>query len=76
MAEPDGGAAGGVQKPGWKLTFHDEFDGARLDPAKWDDHYWHGRTHSNGELQYSFPLRPGRLPGRIVAPVHGRYAAS
>src|SRR5262249_34885851 len=43
------------EKPGWTLTFHDEFDGAKLDPAKWEDHYWHGRTHSNNELQYYAP---------------------
>jgi len=58
-----------VEKPGWTLTFHDEFDGAQLDATKWDDHYWDGRTHSNNELEYSFPLRPGRLPVRIIPPV-------
>lgn len=47
--------ADSTDKPGWKLTFHDEFDGAQLDPAKWDDHYWSGRTHSNNELEYYAP---------------------
>src|SRR5229473_3500037 len=47
--------ANNIDKPGWKLTFHDEFDGAQLDATKWDDHYWHGRTHSNNELEYYAP---------------------
>jgi beta-glucanase (GH16 family) len=54
-----------IDKPGWKLTFHDEFDGTQLDPSKWDDHYWHGRTHSNNELEYYAPdgyeVADGRL---------------
>jgi beta-glucanase (GH16 family) len=52
-------------KPGWELVFHDEFDGTELDRAKWNDQYWHGRTHSNNELQYYAPdgyeVRGGRL---------------
>ncbi len=43
------------EKPGWRLTFHDEFSGNRLDTKKWHDQYWHGRTHSNNELQYYAP---------------------
>jgi beta-glucanase (GH16 family) len=43
------------EKPGWTLTFHDEFDGTKLDTAKWLDRYWHGRTHSNNEQQYYAP---------------------
>lgn len=43
------------QKPGWTLTFHDEFDGAALDRSKWLDRYWHGRTHANHELEYYAP---------------------
>ena len=42
-------------KLGWELVFRDEFDGERLDPGKWVDRYWHGRTHSNNELQYYAP---------------------
>jgi beta-glucanase (GH16 family) len=42
-------------KPGWELTFADEFNGTELDRSKWDDHYWHGRTHSNNELEYYAP---------------------
>jgi beta-glucanase (GH16 family) len=44
-----------LEKPGWKLTFHDEFDGTQLDRSKWDDKYWDGRTHSNNELEYYAP---------------------
>jgi beta-glucanase (GH16 family) len=43
------------EKPGWTLTFHDEFDGSKLDESKWLDRYWHGRTHSNHEQQYYAP---------------------
>jgi beta-glucanase (GH16 family) len=67
-------AAPQIEKPGWRLTFHDEFDGSRLDAAKWSDHYWHGRTHANRELEYYAPdgyeLKDGmlRLIARPVAP--------
>jgi len=42
------------EKKGWRLTFRDEFGGVGLDRAKWNDCYWHGRTHGN-ELQYYAP---------------------
>ncbi len=45
----------GTDKPGWTLVFHDEFDGTKLDTSKWEDQYWHGRTHGNQELQYYAP---------------------
>lgn len=35
IAEPDFE----VEKPGWVLTFHDEFDGPELDTAKWHTFY-------------------------------------
>jgi beta-glucanase (GH16 family) len=38
------------QKPGWKLTFQDEFDGARLDLSKWNPEDPWGKVR-NGELQ-------------------------
>ena len=42
-----------LNKPGWELTFHDEFDGAKLDTTKWIDSYPDNeRTHSNNEQQY------------------------
>jgi beta-glucanase (GH16 family) len=44
-----------ADKPGWTLSFHDEFDGTKLDESKWIDRYWSGRTHSNHELQYYAP---------------------
>jgi len=58
-----------MEKKGWTLTFHDEFDGTRLDDSKWSDHYWHGRTHANRELEYYAPdayeVADGRL--RLIA---------
>jgi beta-glucanase (GH16 family) len=42
-------------REGWELTFHDEFAGDQLDRSKWEDQYWHGRTHSNNERQYYAP---------------------
>lgn len=43
-------------KPGWVLTFHDEFNGSSLDTSKWIDSYPHGaRTHNNGEQEYYSP---------------------
>lgn len=58
-----------MEKPGWTLTFHDEFDGEVLDTTKWMDRYWHGRTHSNNEQQYYAPdgyeVDDGRL--RLIA---------
>jgi beta-glucanase (GH16 family) len=44
-----------LQKPGWRLTFHDEFNGNQLDRRMWNDSYWDGRTHSNNELEYYAP---------------------
>jgi beta-glucanase (GH16 family) len=53
-------------KPGWTLTFHDEFDGTKLDTKKWLDSYPGGeRTHSNNEQQYyatdGYDLKSGQL---------------
>jgi beta-glucanase (GH16 family) len=39
--------------PGWKLVFHDEFDGPALDPAKWNVLVREQSKH--GELQYYVP---------------------
>jgi beta-glucanase (GH16 family) len=61
-----------LEKPGWRLTFHDEFDGSQLDPDKWQDHFpaWHsstrdGRTHGKRELQYyardGYEIAGGRI---------------
>lgn len=42
-----------MEKQGWTLTFHDEFDGVKLDTRRWIDSYPDGvRTHSNNEQQY------------------------
>src|SRR6185437_12244267 len=44
-----------LEKSGWTLTFHDEFDGSKLDESKWMDRYPYGRTHSNNEQEYYAP---------------------
>lgn len=41
--KPDSGRV--PEKPGWVLAFHDEFNGTKLDHARWDDKYPEGRTH-------------------------------
>jgi len=42
-----------MEAKGWKLTFHDEFEGKALDSALWIDSYPDNvRTHSNSEQQY------------------------
>ncbi len=38
-------------RPGWQLTFHDEFDGAALDGASWVKRFKWGEARINGELQ-------------------------
>jgi beta-glucanase (GH16 family) len=55
------------QKPGWKLTFHDEFDGASLDLTKWNPQDPWGRVRNNELQAYvkdAFAVRDGTL--RIV----------
>ena len=42
--------AGKIERPGWKLTFHDEFDGGALDLQKWTPNDPWGRER-NRELQ-------------------------
>jgi MYXO-CTERM domain-containing protein len=38
-------------KPGWQLTFQDEFDGGQVDTTKWVKRYKWGEAQINGELQ-------------------------
>jgi beta-glucanase (GH16 family) len=38
-------------KPGYTITFHDEFDGTAVDPALWGERYKWGEAVINGELQ-------------------------
>ncbi len=38
-------------KPGWQLTFQDEFDGAQVDAAKWGKRYKWGEAQINSELE-------------------------
>jgi beta-glucanase (GH16 family) len=45
-----------MEQRGWKLTFHDEFNGKKLDTHKWIDSYPDNqRTHNNNEQQYYAP---------------------
>lgn len=65
-------------KPGWDLTFHDEFDGTEVDAAKWKKRYKWGEAQINSELQAyvddAFEVSSGRL--RIVGKkASGTYAA-
>ena len=41
-----GATPAAADPPGWKLTWQDEFDGDRIDPAKW------GRDLGNGSYNY------------------------
>src|ERR1039457_1653768 len=45
-----GGAAEKADRPGWKLTFQDEFDGQAMDTQKWNPNDPWGRER-NHELQ-------------------------
>ena len=50
---PFGNAAPPPSKPGWKLVFSDEFEGAALNRKHWTSHYPWGRTNAgNHEGQY------------------------
>lgn len=42
-----------AEKNGWKLVWHDEFDGARLDTTRWN--VLLRETSKHGELQYYLP---------------------
>jgi len=52
-------------KPGWTLTFQDEFDGAAVDATKWVKRYKWGEAQINSELQAyvddAFQLQNGIL---------------
>jgi beta-glucanase (GH16 family) len=56
---------GGWDKPGWQLTFHDEFDGTALDGARWSKRFKWGEARINDELQAyvddAFEVRDGVL---------------
>jgi len=52
-------------KPGWELTFNDEFEGVAIDDTKWNFRYHWGQSPINGELQAyvddAFEVRNGIL---------------
>jgi beta-glucanase (GH16 family) len=52
-------ANGLAQAPDWKLVWHDEFDGDKLDPAKWV-YVVGGNGFGNSELEY-YTKRPQNL---------------
>lgn len=57
-------AAEPSQRPGWKLTFDDEFNGTALDPAKWTpaDPWGHERNHElQAYFKDAFEVRDGVL---------------
>jgi beta-glucanase (GH16 family) len=60
--KPNAGSKAAARRPGWRLTWRDEFEGDAVDPAKWDfdigngffdygSHTWIGGW-GNEELQY------------------------
>ena len=51
LLAPLAGRAAVWDRPGWQLTFQDEFDGAQVDAAKWVKRYKWGEAQINGELQ-------------------------
>jgi beta-glucanase (GH16 family) len=64
-----------VQKPGYRLTFDDEFNGTSLDTAKWNTCYpyysptYNGCAHANNELEWYTPsqVSVANGSGRLTA---------
>ncbi len=52
-----------LEKPGWELTFHDEFDGPALDANRWQAEYFAGRFKTPQKTDYE--LRDGCLAIRL-----------
>jgi beta-glucanase (GH16 family) len=57
---PAASAPADAQKPGWKLTFDDEFNGATLDTQRWNTNY-----RGNASLPANYVLTDGILHLRI-----------
>jgi len=70
-----------ADKPGWRLTFHDEFDGPKLDEAKWFGRYRAGRPGREGILA-NYVINDGILHLRVDeklpfrSAVHGQVTTS
>jgi len=69
------GGGGGSQiaaseKPGWVLTFQDEFDGPTLDTTKWHslwDDWWQGPVNYNIKNGVLHLIIDGQTSGRVVS---------
>ena len=58
------GGAGGISRPGWKLTFEDEFNGTSLDTKKWNpnDPWGQERNHElQAYVMNAFEVKDGVL---------------
>ena len=62
-------------KPGWQLTFQDEFEGAEVDAGKWLKRYKWGQAQVNGELQ-AYVDDAFRVQDGVLSIVGDRRAAS
>jgi len=51
LLAPSSAIAAAWDKPGWQLTFQDEFDGVGVDAANWVKRYKWGEAPINSELQ-------------------------
>jgi beta-glucanase (GH16 family) len=71
------GPARAQDKPGWDLTFDDEFEGGTLDLSKWQRRYKWGESVVNGELEAyvddAFTLQNGVL-SIVGQQQQGQYA--
>jgi hypothetical protein len=53
-----------LEKPGWKLTFHDEFDRPQLNDMYWFPAYRSGRMDYLDRSGYKHDFKKDRKPGR------------